>query len=77
VETPEDDIEDPVVEKLKRMSRYERRYGPTLENIFKAPGLKFPGKDLTVNDPMDPNFFHPKYCYQVHNLRIRRSRLGK
>ena len=58
------------------MSRATRTYAPLMEDVVKAPRKDWTGLDLPDDvKPRDDQFWHPSYCYEVRNLRIRRSKM--
>lgn len=74
-----DEEDDPVCNALaaQQNRRQRRTEKSAFEGIFTKPKQSAVGVDYDLQDPYDAKFFHHKYCYQVKNMRLRRSRLGK
>ena len=72
--------DDPVCKALEEQQnrRQQRRSDKsTFDGIFTRPKQTAVGVDYDLQDPYDAKFFHNKFCFQVKNMRLRRSWLCK
>ena len=71
--------DDPFLSAIKlanrKMTRGTRLYGALTEDVIKTPRKSWVGLDLPGDiNPRDVQFWHPNFCFEVRNLRIRRSK---
>ena len=57
------------------MNRNGKTYASLAEDTNKTPRTNWDGLDLPPEvGPRDVKFWHPDFCWEVRNLRIRRSK---
>ena len=74
-----DEDNDPFLQAVqlsnRKMNRASRTYAPILEDLVQVPMTNWDGIDLPVDiSPRDVQFWSKQFCYEVRNLRFRRSK---
>ena len=70
---------DPFMSAVKisnhKMNRSAKTYAAVIDDLVKVPRTNWDGVDLPTDiGPRDIQFWHPRFCYEVRNLRIRWSK---
>ena len=71
---------DPFISAVKisnrKMNRSAKTYAAVMDDLVKVPRTNWDGMDLPTDiSPRDTHFWSPRFCFEVRNLRVRRSKL--
>ena len=74
-----DDENDPFLAAVqlsnRKMNRASRTYAPIMEDLVQVPRTNWDGIDLPADiSPRDVQFWSKQFCYEIRNLRFRRSK---